>query len=600
MGVELLLMSGRHCNIINDAANNIYPCLCKSKKGNGSNMKFHPFYNNSWALVIGINAYQYGSPLSYACNDSDAVASMLIIELGFPKDNLFILKDEAATKQAILDTYLGFHDKANNPDDRLFVFFAGHGLTLEGLHGPIGYLVPVDGRPEKINSLIRWDDLTRNSEIITAKHILFIMDACYSGLALQRAVSPGSQRFVSDLLQRLSRQVMTAGKADETVANGGGPEGKNSIFTGHLLEGLKGAASDTNGIITANTLMAYVYQKVGQDNRSKQTPHFGYFEGDGDFIFRTPDLEHLGAEKQKEFLVTTHNQVPEDSTISAELLPKPGFVERNNYGDPTSPNFGRNNWTRRLGELRRNEEGDEFLKIYSWLSLVIEPIANQSISLDLTNLAERLKNYKPESDSPYDRFRLPRKVMTTIDSVILYEEIFKAPDLWGLYIRIDKQGNIELADSLNVFIEFKTIRNFLYVPIVGLTWQFIFFARNILLDAGYSSGAKMLVNLVGTRDTILSDFSKGNGENNNKWLSPYVRDIFVDPESLFQLTCPDSNILLEYQVIVGSLGEKDSFTIIKDLAEKLGLAYNHQSQPRCFNYNTEVFPWNQYFSSRRL
>jgi len=32
--------------------------------------------------------------------------------------------------------------------------------------------------------------------------------------------------------------------------------------------------------------MAYVYDKVGTDPYSKQTPHYGSFDGDGDFIFR--------------------------------------------------------------------------------------------------------------------------------------------------------------------------------------------------------------------------------------------------------------------------------------------------------------------------
>jgi len=97
-------------------------------------------------------------------------------------------------------------------------------MTLEGSRGPIGYLIPVNGDSDNLNTLIRWDDLTRNAEIIPAKHILFIIDACYSGLALQRAITPpGTQRFVTDLLQRMSQQVITAGKADEKVADGSGP-----------------------------------------------------------------------------------------------------------------------------------------------------------------------------------------------------------------------------------------------------------------------------------------------------------------------------------------------------------------------------------------
>jgi hypothetical protein len=55
---------------------------------------------------------------------------------------------------------------------------------------------------------------------------------------MQRTATVGEQRFISDVMQRLSRQVIAAGKADEAVADGGGPTGKNSLFTGHLLDGV--------------------------------------------------------------------------------------------------------------------------------------------------------------------------------------------------------------------------------------------------------------------------------------------------------------------------------------------------------------------------
>ncbi|MDT4895662.1 MAG: hypothetical protein QOH25_739 [Acidobacteriota bacterium] len=87
--------------------------------------------------------------------------------------------------------------------------------------------------------------------------------------------------------------MLTAGKEDEVVADGGGPLGANSIFTGYLIEGLRGAAKDANGVLTANLLMNYVYQKVGQDSRSQQTPHYGHIDGDGDFVLSTPDDSHL-------------------------------------------------------------------------------------------------------------------------------------------------------------------------------------------------------------------------------------------------------------------------------------------------------------------
>jgi uncharacterized caspase-like protein len=114
---------------------------------------------------------------------------------------------------------------------------------------------------------------------------MFVMDACYGGLAITRTLKPGSMRFMKDMLLRRSRQVLTAGKADEVVADLGGPLPNHSVFTGHLLEALAGKAASPDGMLTANGVIAYVYRSVANDASSQQTPHFGYLSGDGDLIF---------------------------------------------------------------------------------------------------------------------------------------------------------------------------------------------------------------------------------------------------------------------------------------------------------------------------
>jgi hypothetical protein len=242
-------------------------------------------YSKSKALVIGIDEYQYASLLGYAVNDANSVADSLIAKLGFLRDDVLVLLNEDATRLAIHKAFLGFAIAGTGLNDRLFIFFAGHGFTAPSLRGEVGYLVPSDGNPNDLSSLLRWDDLTRNADLIKAKHILFIMDACYGGLAVTRATQPGAMRFLSDMMQRNSRQVLTAGKADELVADLGGPLPDHSVFTGHLLEAFNGKAEDNEGNLTANGVISYVYQAVSSDTNSQQTPHYGYLHGDGDMIF---------------------------------------------------------------------------------------------------------------------------------------------------------------------------------------------------------------------------------------------------------------------------------------------------------------------------
>ncbi|MBI5446668.1 MAG: caspase family protein [Deltaproteobacteria bacterium] len=254
---------------------------------------YQPKYAGSNALIIGINAYQVVGPLGYARQDAEAVAEKLTSRCGFDPARVTLLVDHEATKARILKEFLRFTSDDVDRDDRIFIFFAGHGHTVRGKRGEVGYLVPVDATPGDFGSLIRWDDLTRNADLIRAKHMLFVMDACYGGLAITRTMGAGSMRFLKDMLQRYGRQVLTAGKADEVVSDAGGPIPGHSVFTGHLLQALDGAAATQDGILTANALMAYVYERVAKDIQSRQTPHYGFVDGDGDFILSAPILDAL-------------------------------------------------------------------------------------------------------------------------------------------------------------------------------------------------------------------------------------------------------------------------------------------------------------------
>ena len=208
-------------------------------------------YAGSHALIIGINTYQKASPLSYAVNDALEIRNLLVSEFGFPLENISYLTDAAATKSEILRAFFRYTKDDVGLDDRVLVFFAGHGHTLTGSRGEIGFLVPYDADMSDYSTFIRWNDLTENSELIRSKHVLFIMDACYGGLALTRHAQPGSTRFLKDMMLRHARQVLTAGKADEVVADAGGPLPNHSIFTGHLIEALQGKAATEGGVITA-------------------------------------------------------------------------------------------------------------------------------------------------------------------------------------------------------------------------------------------------------------------------------------------------------------------------------------------------------------
>lgn len=286
-----------------------------------------PHYAISRALIIGIDQYKSAPPLAYAVSDAAAIREVLAEDFDFSLDNVTYLVDAEATRDRICKEFLRFAKSDVGVDDRVLVFYAGHGHTESGIRGEFGFLVPVDGDPEDLSTLIGWKYFTDHSDLISAKHILFIMDACYSGLALTRSVRSGSTRFLKDMLHRHARQVLTAGKADEVVADAGGPLPNHSVFTGHLIEGLGGKAATGEDIITANGLMAYVYGKVAVDKNSNQTPHYGSFDGDGDFVMKAPALADLGQSSAKDLDTLIEIPYPEDSAQTVPYVDKVSRVK---------------------------------------------------------------------------------------------------------------------------------------------------------------------------------------------------------------------------------------------------------------------------------
>lgn len=254
----------------------------------GALLTTSPGYSDSWAIVIGIDDYAKWPKLQYAARDAQAIRETLIQKFSFAPEHIVSLTNKEATRTGIL---AAFHDKLAHSgmkkNDRLFVFFAGHGATRKLSSGrDLGYIIPVDSDPNQIaTDAIPMTELQNIAESLTAKHALFVMDACYSGLGLTRGGGGAqSSNFLRDNAKRIGRQMLTAGGTDQLVADGG-PNG-HSVFTWTLLQGLAGKGDlNGDGIITATELAAYVAPAVA--SVSRQTPAFGSLPGSegGDFVF---------------------------------------------------------------------------------------------------------------------------------------------------------------------------------------------------------------------------------------------------------------------------------------------------------------------------
>lgn len=250
-----------------------------------------PAYNDSWAILIGIDKYQNVNQLEYAVADAAAIKNLLMTKFGFSEKNIVLLTNEQATEQNIRKAFGDLNGVG--AEDRVVVFYAGHGQTIDlSGGGQMGFLIPVDGKAKSNGDLyatcMSMQDIKNLSVFIPAKHVLFLIDACYGGLAASgtRALTTETKGYIKKITAARARQILTAGGRDEPVAERS--EWGHSAFTYKLLDGLDRGLADLNndGLITATELADYIKKNVSVITDNKQTPQFRTFSDDeGDFVF---------------------------------------------------------------------------------------------------------------------------------------------------------------------------------------------------------------------------------------------------------------------------------------------------------------------------
>jgi len=249
-------------------------------------------YAVSKLIAVGINEYRHADRLRYAVNDARGIAE-LFGAVGFETIEVY---DQDATRDHVMNLLQSEFLNAGE-NDRIIFFFAGHGIDLMDSDGANkGYLVPVNGSLKFPDSLIPMDwmqvDLIA-SKAAGAKHILYILDACSSGIIATRSliqVDDSLKSYVSELLKRRARQVITAGTANQQVLDGG--YRGHSIFTGLILKGLGDNLADMNKDyhVTATELGIYLSQEVFIQSSGAQKPDFAKLMGTegGEVVLKFP------------------------------------------------------------------------------------------------------------------------------------------------------------------------------------------------------------------------------------------------------------------------------------------------------------------------
>jgi hypothetical protein len=140
------------------------------------------------ALMVGINAYQYVSPLSGCINDLVDTKAQVLDKFGFAEANTTTLKDAQATRVNILAS-LEKLVAESQPGDFLYFHYSGHGAQIPDTNGDEKdgkdeILCPVDARAAggTISNIIVDDEInTILGKLKTGVGFFMVSDSCNSG-----------------------------------------------------------------------------------------------------------------------------------------------------------------------------------------------------------------------------------------------------------------------------------------------------------------------------------------------------------------------------------------------------------------------------------
>jgi tetratricopeptide (TPR) repeat protein len=257
-----------------------------------------------WAVVIGISSYKNvpaEGQLRFAHRDAEDLAAFLRSPGGggFPSNHIKLLLNQDATVSAIRTAIGTWLVRSTEPDDVVYIFFAGHGV-VEG--DTDGYLLAHDSDPQDLYATaLQVSELDRIiTQRLHARVVVLMADACHAGQIGWTSRGETGRALVTKYLDEVGKSGagvvrLLASRANERSFEDNRWGGGHGAFTHFMLEGLKGGADrDKDGFVRVGELLDYLSQIVPEETRALQHPRMA-----GSIDPRLP-LSSLGTMKLRE------------------------------------------------------------------------------------------------------------------------------------------------------------------------------------------------------------------------------------------------------------------------------------------------------------
>lgn len=232
-----------------------------------------PGLESAYALVVGIANYQHVNRLPESVlKDAQDIHDLLVDPhyCGYPSNKVQLLLDGQATQENVRQALAALPQQSNS-DSTVFIYVSSHGGSVE--YGPHAgeYLLPVDADPTTGTSLaqtaISGSQFTEALRAIPSQKVIVVFDCCHSGgighpkdaeAPVLKTGFPDS--YYEALKQGRGRVILASSRSSEFSYVL--PDAANSLFTQHLLAGLKGGIPSEDGLIRVFDLFEYLQPRV--------------------------------------------------------------------------------------------------------------------------------------------------------------------------------------------------------------------------------------------------------------------------------------------------------------------------------------------------
>jgi hypothetical protein len=197
-------------------------------------------FGRSYAVLFGVSEYDYRNDLHGPARDLQNLSKALTAQ-GF--DMVAVVLNRNVTASTLRNIQQHFTERLQ-PDDRLLVYYSGHGDRDPA--GDAGFIVLTGSNPtaRSRSTEVSMTEFMTWMKALPVKHLLVILDACYAGLAIggvTRGEGPPldseNRQELYQLSSRSGRFVITAG--DETQRAHEHTRWDGGLFTRGILRALE-------------------------------------------------------------------------------------------------------------------------------------------------------------------------------------------------------------------------------------------------------------------------------------------------------------------------------------------------------------------------